>query len=536
MYKTQFLLIFLLIGTPYTAPAQLNAHWRFGANAGVDFSSGSAVGVVGNCFAERSSAAASNANGNLLLYTNGSSVWDRTGNVMPSGTGLLGSTFATQTIIVPQPGNCDRFFIFTTTDENGDRKFRYTLVDLCLHGGLGNVVQGEKNIVLQTFTTESVVALTHANGRDLWVIVHAIVGPTYHAFLLNDQGINTTPVTSDAGSLPFPSNTEDQMEGAHSGTQLVHIAWGVCDLLNFDPTSGVVSSGRDLAAEFAFPTGGYDAVFSPDDSKIYVTTGGFTTVLRQLDLVTNTNTTLGTLPIESGGYGGIQLGPDGKVYVARRLRYYLDVIHAPNLPGAACGHVEQGLLMPRMCRYGLPSSLATDYVRSLAPAPKPDLGPDVTLCPGTLVNLFVEPTCSDTVLWSNGTQFAHTQVWAPDTVVVEIHAACGTGRDTLIVHAIPGIHNAPFVVPNVFTPNGDGINDIWQPDSGPEDRVAFTILDRWGKTVFETSGTLTYWDGQNTDRQGPVPDGIYYYICKVDRLGPCVSRTDQMHGHVTLLR
>jgi gliding motility-associated-like protein len=534
MHGSRSFLLVLLCGAQLAASAQLNAHWFFGANAGVDFSSGSAVPIVGNLDALEGTAAASDANGDLLFYTNGALVWNRLGDVMPFSPGMLGSTTSTQTLIVPQPGNCNRFYIFTTTHYEGDQKCRYSVVDLCLRSGLGNVVQGEKNIVLQTHTNEAVMALPHANGNDLWVIVHALIGDAFHAFLLSDQGISTVPVTSNVGYVLTPSCLSAQLEGAHNGTRLVHVSRCSCDLLDFDPSTGIVSGGRDLNAQFDLPSDLYDAVFSPDDSKLYVTSVSFTTTLTQLDLTTNTATTLGTLPIESRGYCGIQLGPDGKVYVVRWNASYLDVIQYPDLPGSACGHVDQGLPMPRMSRTGLPSAIATDYFRSLAPDPKPDLGPDLTLCPRTPVELSMEPPCHSTVLWSNGEQLPVTVVWAPDTVMVEVQAACGIGRDTLIIHALGTLPDGQDIVPNVFTPNGDGVNDLWRPVAAPDDRVSFTILDRWGKTIFESTETAPYWDGRHAN--GPVPDGVYYYSCTVDRRAPCASRSERTQGHLTLIR
>lgn len=527
--------LFMLGSSPLAVPGQVNMHWRFGAAAGIDFSSGTAVPVVGTGTALEGTASMCNANGELLFWTDGLVVRNRDGVVMPGGTGLLGSPSSSQTVIVPQPGHCDRFYIFTTTDMDGDRMFRYTVVDLCASQGLGSVIPSEKNVVLQTGTTEAVVAVPHANGTDVWVIVFAFAQRTFHAFLLTDQGIAPTPISSEAGTLFNPSQGVDQLEGSHGNDKLVHVASGVCDLLDLDPASGTVSNGVDLCSRFGFPSGGYDAVFSPDDTKLYVTTGGWDTVLRQLDLLTNTTTVLGTWPIESGGFGGIQLGPDGKVYVARRLRYYLDVIHEPDLPGTACGHVDQGLPMPRSCRYGLPSALTANAFRNMTSRFQLDLGPDITACPGTPLELSVAPPCNATMQWSTGSRTDHALVYAPDTLVVHIEAPCASGTDSLIIHVEQDLDDASLEPPNVLTPNGDGVNDTWRPASAHDVTVHYIIFDRWGNTIASSTGEHDHWDGRHHDGS-PAADGVYYYTCALDLQGPCSSYTTREQGHITLLR
>lgn len=67
----------------------------------------------------------------------------------------------------------------------------------------------------------------------------------------------------------------------------------------------------------------------------------------------------------------------------------------------------------------------------------------------------------------------------------------------------------PPVVPNVFTPNGDGVNDDFLIDQLP-DEFTFHIYNRWGEVVFLASEKSQVWNGKN--RLGlPVSDGVYFY-------------------------
>ncbi|MFA7379555.1 MAG: gliding motility-associated C-terminal domain-containing protein [Bacteroidia bacterium] len=68
-----------------------------------------------------------------------------------------------------------------------------------------------------------------------------------------------------------------------------------------------------------------------------------------------------------------------------------------------------------------------------------------------------------------------------------------------------------LVIPNVFTPNNDGLNDEWAINAGEINRIKITILDRTGKRVFETTGSSKKWNG--LDSLGKeCPSGDYYYI------------------------
>ena len=73
-----------------------------------------------------------------------------------------------------------------------------------------------------------------------------------------------------------------------------------------------------------------------------------------------------------------------------------------------------------------------------------------------------------------------------------------------------------YVLPNVFSPNGDGINDIYRPlRTSYIERVDMTIFNRWGLQVFETEDPDINWDGKITGTDKLVAPGVYYYICDV---------------------
>jgi gliding motility-associated-like protein len=100
------------------------------------------------------------------------------------------------------------------------------------------------------------------------------------------------------------------------------------------------------------------------------------------------------------------------------------------------------------------------------------------------------------------------------------------------------VDNCPvYELPNVFTPGVDGQNDFFKPHRGWRyvESIELQILNRWGEEVYSTTNPDIDWDGSNKEGEA-LPDGTYFYICKVFeiRLEGIVER--DLKGTVTLLR
>jgi gliding motility-associated-like protein len=83
-----------------------------------------------------------------------------------------------------------------------------------------------------------------------------------------------------------------------------------------------------------------------------------------------------------------------------------------------------------------------------------------------------------------------------DTVVVTVTLDCGA-----------------IYIPNVFSPNGDGNNDVLFVRGGCIRTLEFAICDRWGERVFSTEIPTEGWDG--TYRGRPMNSAVFYYNLKV---------------------
>ena len=100
-----------------------------------------------------------------------------------------------------------------------------------------------------------------------------------------------------------------------------------------------------------------------------------------------------------------------------------------------------------------------------------------------------------------------------------------------------------FSLPNIFTPNGDGLNDTFRPKtSSPLRQVRFQAFNRWGVKVFEnitTSPTYINWDGGGPAGErtssAKVADGVYYYLAEVE-FADAANTTRTYKGWVEIMR
>lgn len=74
-----------------------------------------------------------------------------------------------------------------------------------------------------------------------------------------------------------------------------------------------------------------------------------------------------------------------------------------------------------------------------------------------------------------------------------------------------------YKLPNVFTPNGDGINDYFRPIEPYYfvEKINIQIFNRWGLLMYETTDPDIMWDGRDFKTGRKVTDGVYYYVCDV---------------------
>ena len=312
---------FLVLWYFQVATAQKEAAiWYFGNNAGLDFNSGSPVILEDGALSTVEGCATfADAEGNLLFYTDGRTVWNRDHGIMPNGTELMGHSSSTQSgIIIPAPGNTDRYYIFTSYFQV-QGGLHYSEVDMNENLGMGGVTR--KNIELRNPVAEKLTAVQHNNGRDVWVIAHDWGNDAYLAYLVTEAGVNPTPVVSNVGfSLEFATEGNDvfksrgYLKTSPDGTKLaVSHAFVGAEILDFDTTTGKVSSPlilmQSLTSDF------YGVEFSPYGNFLYVSILNDDIYQFDLKAVDVVNSKI-PLNVPRKMAGGLQMALDGKIYVA----------------------------------------------------------------------------------------------------------------------------------------------------------------------------------------------------------------------------
>lgn len=113
------------------------------------------------------------------------------------------------------------------------------------------------------------------------------------------------------------------------------------------------------------------------------------------------------------------------------------------------------------------------------------------------------------------------------TISIVCYATFFNGKDSIIYgreyweeEMTPlrvSVASSKLEMPNAFSPNGDGINDIYKAKNGWKSIVEFhaVIYNRWGQKIFEWKNPAEGWDG--THKGTPVKDGVYY--CEVKARG-----------------
>ncbi len=358
--------IYSQVNCNYEPPRQAE-NWIFGTNAQINFNQGQANASVTpiNILFPNGVSAISNNDGQLKLFSDGLIVKSGAFYTVSNGDNLMGNNFASQSsIIIPQPGDATRFFLFTVdmyippvfTDG-----VRYTIVEMPYSGGSSVIT---KNELLLNENAQKITATQHANGTDFWVVTHGFgdnKGTTFYSYLIDGTGIETQPITSSLGH-PHNGNTNSNngagsMKISPDGSKIALVIPddGIVEIFDFNAETGKVSNMKSSAtAQFVYANG---IEFSPDNSKLYFTItplGDGTNYIYQLDLddanpFTNPIAVHQFDVVQTGTadslLGALQLAPDGKIYAAKFRKGVtekdnLGVIYNPNRKGVACNYNE----------------------------------------------------------------------------------------------------------------------------------------------------------------------------------------------------
>lgn len=362
--RLSFLIFAHLLLLSTTLPAQHERDvWWFGSGAGIDFTSTPPTPIRTSINAyEGCATLCDGRSGALLMATDGTRIFNAQGEVMPNGNGLAGLDNATQSsLIIPAPRNPGLFYLFTQDGaayaDPPNAGLSYSLIDMRLDGGLGDVTL--RNIPLIPNTAEKLIAVRDTSGCGYWIVTHGVDDDRFHAFHLTADGIDSAVVSAvgiphtDPPGETIGSAAVGWMRFSPDGDRIAVASYsaGRVELFDFNRSNGRLSNPVQLP----FLPYAYGLCFSPDGTKLYVSsnTGNRTPrhfELWQFDVSAGDSTTIaGTMTLVASGpdpvarhFGALQLGPDGRIYMARAGDRWLSTISSPNAPGGACGFTRDG--------------------------------------------------------------------------------------------------------------------------------------------------------------------------------------------------
>lgn len=454
--------------------------WYFGEYAGLAFTFEGPVELQNSALSTtEGSASISDASGELILYTDGTTVYNKNHLPMKNGKGLWGHYSTTQNLIIPQPGNDSIFFIFTMSPQHNaifaddSVGCHFSVVNLNRENGLGEVVL--KNTLLLKNSTEKITAIHHANSTDIWVITHEWGSNCFRSYLVNSTNIQRDGISSCIGTIHqgggvLPGDNENaigQMKLSPDGSTiaLVLSRSKKLEIFGFNKSTGQISSLIASISNFDQLAIGqyYGLEFSPNNKFIYITvTIGCGSNLAdnpsqvwQYSIENQKTTKIGSFV---GSLNAMQLALDGKIYISACNDItgesdYMAVINNPGREGRACNFQTRAVsLQGRKNKLGLPNFIQS-YFR------------------------FEDP-------------------------VIEM--------------------------PNVFTPNGDEYNPIFKPIRFENMLEAdLQIINRWGQEVFYTQEVKTGWNG------GDAANGVYYWLLRYEGKN---GKIGTAKGYIHLIR
>lgn len=337
-------------------------HWYFGNQAAIQFDVNGPISLSNSAMTQVEGVATmSDANGNLLFYTDGITIFNKNHQTMLNGTGLLSNSSNTQAaFIVPFPSNPNLYYLITPNP------YYFSIIDMTLDNGNGAVVPTAKNILLSTESSEKIAGLYAVNQTDIWLVTYGATEMRFNVYKITPTEITPAPVVSQ---FTTASGYFGYMKVSPDGTKIVTANFANSfHLYDFNTTTGIVSNQRIINYAFG-GFGSYGIEFSPDNNSVYVADHRGPNKVVQFDITLSTPESIAasavTLSENAEALGALQLGPDNKIYVAKENCGHLGVIDQPNADGVACNYLTEGFAITSgTSNLGLPGFVASSLVKN----------------------------------------------------------------------------------------------------------------------------------------------------------------------------
>lgn len=612
--------------------------WVFANNSGLNFNTSSVTALnTSPIMYAFSTACYCDAEGDLLLYSDGMKIWNGRNEIISGGEALDGDIGCTQSsLIVPDPSRKDSYYVFAVDKLYGnavlDKGLSYNRVNMSKNGGKGNVE--EVNVRLLEKTPEKITAVRHANGIDYWVITHTWETNSFYVYpITQEDGLHAdNPKIINVGSSHSSQfSKQGYLKVSQDGQYLVSVQWeGIVELFSFNAETGNITLESTGNIPYA-----YGVEFSLNGKQLYISTSPDRqsvdeSTVQQFDLTASNPFSTPVIVAHSADttFASLQMGPDRRIYCAQYITAidaleHLAVIHNPDRRGAECNFnllndiEDPGIALggkkliaglPNLVSsyqeksyftydsicynnvvgfdirnkdnidavtwdFGDPTTGALNTSTDLAamhvfsapgtytvtvestfngasyiysqpvvvnPLPEIDFGSDtIYLFPGAIAPLEISEgyTSYEWSTGSTGNLLLADQPGSYDVVVTD-SLGCINRKSVMIL-------SANIYFPNAFTPNSDGLNDVFAPKGANSGlyNIRMFVYNRMGQLMYESPVLSELadaegdfgWDGR---KNGVLqPTGSYVWIVKFDvEKEKDLFNTENYSGNVMLLR
>lgn len=431
------------------------------------------------------------ANDSTILSCNGYFLFNKKGNLVENGDylvphklvdfELLSSGQYQQSIILPKKDSLYYLFVWSVSDKSFDIGeitgyyirdiFTYSIIDMKANNGDGKVIS-KMNYLLEddSLGASQMSAVRHANGRDWWLVKPRLKGHQIYIYLVTAEGISSPNLqVFDSPNLENGFLGQSNFSEDGSLYALCSIWSDVIQINKFDRCTGLFTKYRTVTSPID-TVYYYDPIlekdtsytrkigtgicFSPNNKYVYIA-GQYE--IYQYDLDNDEFVKLRTDTIINWAeYTNMFNAPNGRIYIGYRdgIANAMSYIEFPNTKGKAAG-------LCQLCYQ------TVDYTAG---------------CPPNMPNY-------------------------------NLGALVGSDCDTIRPTVDTSTNIESVLVPNAFSPNGDGLNDTWHILNLPylqQEGIVFQqvgVYNRWGNCVFKSNDINFAWRAT-----GWASDSYYYYI------------------------
>jgi uncharacterized protein (TIGR02145 family) len=319
-----------------------------------------------------------------LFYSDGGFVWNKNNVVMPNGSGLNGFISTMQSVFsirsLSNPNIYYLFYIPMYGTYPLPQGLFYSIIDMQLNGGVGDIVSGMKNIFVPNGENVApwMSGTRHRNNKDAWLVIRNVFPNQFLSYKITSSGLSNIPVISPTlvnTTSVYPQNYGGVLKISQDGTKLItcYLNDTISEYCSFNNETGIVTPLFKFLSKYK--NGTYNAgtaEFSRDSKNLYCISGitdplvpnvpeellfQFDATLNDSSLFESSKIIIDSTVSELS-WGALQLGPDGKIYTPIWLTDSMGVIHHPEISGLGCNFQNNAVsLNGNICRNDLPQFL-----------------------------------------------------------------------------------------------------------------------------------------------------------------------------------